>query len=151
MKEFTVSEIKELMAAFYKNNIGSMSINGGNFELKLESLKQVQVAAGAAAPMQAAMVSDTVTAAASAEKKEAALSGNVMKSPIVGTFYASPAPDKPAYVTVGTKVKKGDVLFIIESMKLMNEVTSEYDGTVSQILVENAAPVEYGQPILTIE
>ena len=146
MKEFTVLEIKELMDAFHKNNLGSMSVNGGNFELKLESAKQVQAAVGAAQP--AAMAASE---AMPAERKEAELSGSVMKSPIVGTFYASPAPDKPPYVSVGAKVKKGDVLFIIESMKLMNEVTSELDGTVSKILVENASPVEYGQPILTIE
>ena len=76
--------------------------------------------------------------------------GNIVKSPIVGTFYASPSPEKPAYVALGKKVGKGDVLFIIESMKLMNEVTSEYDGTVEKILVENGQPVEYGQPVMVI-
>ena len=75
----------------------------------------------------------------------------MVKSPIVGTFYHSPAPGKPPYVSVGSKVKKGDTLFIIESMKLMNEVPSDVDGIVTQILVDNAQPVEYGQPILVIE
>jgi len=93
MKEFTVSEIKELMSAFSKNNIGSMSVSGGNFELKLESIKQSQTAAGAPAPVQAAIVAGMEYAAA-AEKKEEKLTGHVVKSPIVGTFYASPAPDK---------------------------------------------------------
>ena len=76
--------------------------------------------------------------------------GNVVKSPIVGTFYASPAPDKESFVKVGQKVKKGDVLFIIESMKLMNEVQSEFDGVVSQIYVKSGDGVEYGQPIMII-
>lgn len=79
------------------------------------------------------------------------VSGNVVKAPIVGTFYSSPSPDKAAFVRVGDRVSKGDVLFIIESMKLMNEIQSEFDGTVQQILVENASAVEYDQPIMIIK
>lgn len=78
-------------------------------------------------------------------------SGNVVKAPIVGTFYASPSPNKPPYVKVGDAVKKGDVIMIIESMKLMNEVTSEFDGTVKEIMVQDGTPVEYDQPIMIIE
>jgi acetyl-CoA carboxylase biotin carboxyl carrier protein len=77
--------------------------------------------------------------------------GNVVKSPIVGTFFAAPSPDKEPFVKVGSQVKKGDVIFIIESMKLMNEITSEYDGVIAEIIVENGKTVEYGQPILRIE
>ena len=77
--------------------------------------------------------------------------GNVVKAPIVGTFYAASAPDKPPFVTVGQQVKKGDVLMIIESMKLMNEVQSDFDGTVSEILVKNGDPVEFDQPIMIIK
>ena len=73
-----------------------------------------------------------------------------MKSPIVGTFYSRPAPDKEPCVSVGSKVKKGDVLFIIESMKLMNEITSEFDGEVAEILTEDGQGVEYGQPVMVI-
>ena len=76
--------------------------------------------------------------------------GNVVKSPIVGTYYAAAAPDKPPFVQVGSRVRKGDILFIIESMKLMNEIQSEFDGEVTEILAENAQGVEYGQPILVI-
>ena len=94
-------------------------------------------------------VAPAAEAAAPAEKKEE-ISGNVVKSPIVGTFYASASPDKPPYVTVGKQVSEGDVLFIIESMKLMNEVTSEFTGTVEKILVQNGQAVEYGQPIMVI-
>lgn len=79
------------------------------------------------------------------------ISGKVMNSPIVGTFYAAPSPEKPPFVTVGRQVSKGDVLFIIESMKLMNEVTSEYDGVVAEIFVEDGDTVEFGQPIMRIE
>ena len=77
--------------------------------------------------------------------------GNIVPSPIVGTFYAAPSPEKPPYVTVGKQVHKGDVLLIIESMKLMNEVTSEYDGTVAEIMVSDGETVEFGEPIMRIE
>lgn len=72
-------------------------------------------------------------------------------SPIVGTFYRSPSPDAPPFVEVGTKVKKGQVLCIIEAMKLMNEIESEIDGVVVRILVENGQPVEYGEPLFLLE
>src|SRR5512142_462965 len=72
-------------------------------------------------------------------------------SPIVGTFYRSSSPDKPPYVEIGTVVKKGQVLCIIEAMKLMNEIESEQAGKIVQILVENGQPVEYGQPLFVIE
>ena len=86
-----------------------------------------------------------------AKAEAPAVSGNVVKSPIVGTFYAASAPDKPPFVTVGQQVKKGDVIMIIESMKLMNEVQSEFDGTVSEILVKNGEAVEFDQPIMIIK
>lgn len=72
-------------------------------------------------------------------------------SPIVGTFYRSPSPDAPPFVDVGTKVNKGQVLCIIEAMKLMNEIESDVDGVVVRILVENGQPVEYGEPLFLIE
>ncbi len=72
-------------------------------------------------------------------------------SPIVGTFYRSSSPDKPAYVEVGNSVKKGQVLCIIEAMKLMNEIESETSGKIVQVLVENGQPVEYGQPLFVVE
>ena len=77
-------------------------------------------------------------------------SGNVVESPLVGTFYAAPAEDAEPFVTVGSTVKKGQTLAIVEAMKLMNEIESEYDGTITEILVENGQPVEYGQPLFRI-
>jgi acetyl-CoA carboxylase biotin carboxyl carrier protein len=99
------------------------------------------------APMQQPAMNAAPNAAPTADK----ISGNVVKSPIVGTYYASPSPDKEPFVKVGDTVKKGDVIMIIESMKLMNEVQSDFDGVVKQILVENGAAVEYDQPIMIIE
>lgn len=86
-----------------------------------------------------------------AEEVPEVMSGNVVKSPIVGTFYAAPSPDKPAFVQVGDRVKKGDVIMIIESMKLMNEVQSDFDGVVEKILVSDGQAVEYDQPIMIIK
>lgn len=74
---------------------------------------------------------------------EKEISGNIVKAPIVGTYYSKPGPDKASFVEVGKTVKKGDVLMIIESMKLMNEVQSEFDGVVKEILVSDGAAVEY--------
>ena len=86
------------------------------------------------------------------EKSEAAeVNGNIVKSPIVGTFYAAPSPDKPPFVKIGDTVRKGDVIMIIESMKLMNEVQSEYDGVVENILVSDGQTVEYDQPVMVIK
>lgn len=89
-------------------------------------------------------------AESSAQPQAEKVSGNVVKSPIVGTFYSASAPDKAPFVKVGSQVKQGDVLFIIESMKVMNEVQSEFDGTVKEILVSNGDTVEYDQPMMII-
>jgi acetyl-CoA carboxylase biotin carboxyl carrier protein len=77
--------------------------------------------------------------------------GHVITSPFVGTFYRTPAPDQPPFVEVGSQVKKGQVLCIIEAMKLMNEIESEVAGKVAEVLVENAQPVEFGQALFRIE
>jgi len=75
----------------------------------------------------------------------------IVKSPMVGTFYRSPSPEANPFVTRGSRVKKGDTLCIIEAMKLMNEIEAEYDGMVEEILVDNASPLEYGQPMFVIK
>ena len=75
----------------------------------------------------------------------------VVKSPMVGTFYSKPSPDSEPYVTVGQKVKKGEVLCIIEAMKLMNEIESEFEGEVIEILVKDEEPIEYGKPLFIIK
>ncbi|HIT94305.1 MAG TPA: acetyl-CoA carboxylase biotin carboxyl carrier protein [Candidatus Faecivivens stercoripullorum] len=150
--KLSLDEVRGLMEAFSSSGLTSFSLKDGDFELSLSSEKPEQVyvcppAAPAGVPAPAAAPAAQPSAPAA---KEEEISGNVVKSPIVGTFYASAAPDKPPYVTVGKTVQEGDVLFIIESMKLMNEVTSEFNGTVEKILVQNGQAVEYGQPIMVI-
>lgn len=150
--KLSLDEVRGLMEAFSSSGLTSFSLKDGDFELSLSSEKPEQVyvcppAAPAGVPAPAAAPAAQPSAPAA---KEEEISGNVVKSPIIGTFYASAAPDKPPYVTVGKTVQEGDVLFIIESMKLMNEVTSEFSGTVEKILVQNGQAVEYGQPIMVI-
>lgn len=77
--------------------------------------------------------------------------GNIVKSPMVGTFYLKPAPNADPYVKIGQKVKKGDILCIIEAMKLMNEIENEFDGEVAEILAKDGEPVEYGTPLFRIK
>lgn len=141
--KLTVSEIKELMDKMARTGLSGLKVKDGDFEL---SLKAEAALAGEAVQV----VRQTPAAQAVAETPEEP-AGNVVKSPIVGTFYAAASPDKPPFAPVGKLVGKGDVLFIIESMKLMNEVQSEFDGVVKAVLVENGQGVEYGQPIMVIE
>jgi acetyl-CoA carboxylase biotin carboxyl carrier protein len=90
-------------------------------------------------------------AAPVAEAAPAAAPGHVVKSPMVGTFYRSANPNSPPFVEIGSQVKEGDTLCIIEAMKLMNEIEADKSGTIKAALVENGQPVEYGQPLYVIE
>ena len=85
------------------------------------------------------------------EKKEEKTAGKIITSPMVGTFYMKPSPNSDPYVKVGQKVKKGDVLCIIEAMKLMNEIEAEFDGEIKEILVKDGESVEYGKPLFKLE
>jgi acetyl-CoA carboxylase biotin carboxyl carrier protein len=110
----------------------------------------MQPAAPAPAPAPTPAPPVPVPAAAVAEPPPAA-AGHLLKSPMVGTFYRSANPNSPPFVEVGSQVKEGDTLCIIEAMKLMNEIEADKSGTVKAALVENGQPVEYGQPLFVIE
>jgi len=103
------------------------------------------------AAIVAPAIHELQTAPAEKQPEMAKTDQTRVTSPIVGTFYRSSSPDKPSYVEVGDIVRKGQVLCIIEAMKLMNEIESETAGQITQILVENGNPVEYGQPLFVIE
>jgi acetyl-CoA carboxylase biotin carboxyl carrier protein len=107
------------------------------------------VAAAIPAPL-AAVPAPASAAASKGEAKGEAKPGTEVKSPFVGTFYRSPSPDSPPFTDVGQKVKKGQTLCIVEAMKLMNEIEAEADGTVAEIYVQNATPVEFGEPLFRI-
>lgn len=102
----------------------------------------------AAPPPQAVPATDTEATPA---KSAPAIAANVVKSPMVGTFYAAPSPDAEPYVQIGDVVHKGQVLCIVEAMKLMNEIESDYEGRIVEMHVENAQPVEFDHPLYTIE
>jgi acetyl-CoA carboxylase biotin carboxyl carrier protein len=115
------------------------------------SVSPAPVAAAApAASAPAASAPAAAFASAPAAAQAAEKPGNLVTSPFVGTFYRTPAPDQPAFVDVGTVVKKGQVLCIIEAMKLMNEIEADVAGRVTEVLVENGQPVEFGQPLFRI-
>ncbi|HEX9020982.1 MAG TPA: acetyl-CoA carboxylase biotin carboxyl carrier protein [Nitrospirota bacterium] len=156
-----LKEIKELIELLKGTDIAEIEIERAGVKVRLR--KGGDVTFHPAMPRMeyppAAIVAPTIAeapappAAAPSEKPAEQAKANQTKvtSPIVGTFYRSSSPDKPPYVEVGDVVKKGQVLCIIEAMKLMNEIESETAGKIVQILVENGAPVEYGQPLFVIE
>ena len=144
------------------DTVSASELTGFKYEekgLKLQMSKgdgEVKVVAAPAAPLPAGPAPAPAPAVEApaplkeAAEGEAAKPGKVVESPLVGTFYAAPAEDAEPFVTVGSAVKKGQTLAIVEAMKLMNEIESDYDGTVAEILVENGQPVEYGEPLVRI-
>ncbi|MCM1537817.1 MAG: acetyl-CoA carboxylase biotin carboxyl carrier protein [bacterium] len=112
---------------------------------------QASAIPGTVPPMAgAAGQPESMQAVSGAEDAAAPVSGNIVKSPLVGVFYAAPSEDANPYVSVGDPVKKGQVLACVEAMKLMNEIESEYDGVVAEILVESGQGVGYGEPLFVI-
>jgi oxaloacetate decarboxylase alpha subunit len=154
-----LKELKELIEMVKDTDISEVEIERSGVKVRLR--KGGDVTYHPAMPRMdyppsaiiAPVVSETPAAAIPAEKAAEPAKSNQTKvtSPIVGTFYRSSSPEKPAYVEVGAVVKKGQVLCIIEAMKLMNEIESETAGKIVQILVENGQPVEYGEPLFVIE
>ena len=115
-------------------------------------VRVVRRAAGAPASVAAPLPPPPVQLVAPAEKAaKPAETGAIITSPFVGTFYRAPAPEAPSFVDIGQNVRKGQVVCIVEAMKLMNEIESEFDGKLLEILVKNAEHVEYGQPLFRIE
>jgi acetyl-CoA carboxylase biotin carboxyl carrier protein len=145
--DLTVDIIKDLIGSLGRAGIDKLSLETSDFKLALEKNQPVYTAVSTVAAPAAAAQQPAAPCEEAAENP----CGNVVTSPIVGTFFASASPDKPAFVRVGQQVKKGETLFIVESMKLMNEIASEFDGTVAEIYAKNGMGVEYGQPIMRIE
>lgn len=152
--EINVDIIKELIGCLNNSSLDILKLETDQFKLTIERNKATVNNTQPAPTLEV----NSFAVAAPEQKKETEQKkevepkkGNIVKSPIVGTFYASASPEKPSFANVGQHVKRGDTIYIVESMKLMNEVTSEFDGTVSEILVQNGQPVEYGQPVMRIE
>ena len=151
--QFDLETIEKLADIINKKELSELTISSGENTITIKGKKSVPampVPMIASAPAQSAAPVDSTLAASEASMAEE-VSGKIVKSPIVGTFYSAPSPDKPPFVKTGDEVKKGDVIMIIESMKLMNEIQSEYDGVVEQILVSDGQAVEFDQPIMVIK
>ena len=151
-----IRKVKKLIELLEESNINELEISEGEESVRISRGGTTTYAAPApvAAPVPvaaapvAATPSPSVEAAAAPVADE--LAGHVVRSPMVGSFYSSPAPGSPTFVSVGQSVAPGDVLCIIEAMKMMNQIEADKAGTIGAILVEDGEPVEFDQPIFTI-
>ena len=143
MKKYDLDTIKALADIMKESGLTSLSLKYEDEEISLERKYGETVVQ--AAPVASAAAPVTVSA------PTPEIGGNAIKSPMVGVFYAAPAPGEKPYVQVGDQIKKGDVLCIIEAMKLMNEITAERDGEIARICVEDGNLVEYGQPLFILK
>lgn len=148
-----IEEIKELVQMMEQSTLTALELHIGEDSLRLERNTQVSTILPEPAQVlpEPAQVSPVQTAVQSVVIEQPSIAatpkGTPVTSPLVGVFYAAPSPTDAPYVTVGSTVKKGDVLCIVEAMKLMNEITAEQDGTIVEICAENGSVVEFGQPL----
>jgi len=148
-----ISEIRKLIRLVQQSDVTEIEVTEGESTVRISRQSMMVSAPAAAQPMmQATTIAAPAAQAAVAAEAPADVADdeNVVTSPMVGTFYAASSPDDDPFISVGSTVKKGDVLCIVEAMKLMNEIEAEYDGTVEKVLVKNAEPLEYGQPLFVI-
>ena len=166
----TFEQIKELVELVAERGLQGFELERSGFRLKIDGQAAVpQVVYAAAPPAEPSLAAapapgpaavpvlsaPAAAAAAASAPPDAGKSGppagsHVINSPIVGTYYRSPSPGSPPFVEVGSRVKKGQVLCIIEAMKLMNEIESDVDGEILEIYPQNAQPVEYGEPLFAV-
>lgn len=152
-------QILELINTVSATGLSSFTYEAEGVKIAMKG-KQAPVVNVAAAPVAVTPVAAVTTenpiqtgdmaVLTAAPAREAQLSGKIVKSPLVGTFYVAPSEEAQPFVRVGDTVKKGQTLAIVEAMKLMNEIECDYDGVVTEVLVQNGEPVEYGQPLFCI-
>jgi acetyl-CoA carboxylase biotin carboxyl carrier protein len=152
-----IKEIKEMLQLMQEHGLSEIEIEKDGLKLKLKKgsngrvMQEEMPLAPIAIPVPRAAESALASAHSGASKAADNPNLLVVKSPMVGTFYSAPSPDQPAYITPGKHVKEGDVLCIVEAMKLMNEIKAEISGKVVEILVKNGQPVEFDQPLFKIQ
>lgn len=154
-----IRKVKKLIEMLEESQLNEIEIKEGEESVKLVKAITVPVQEqivtsniAATAPQPVAMNEATSVESDSKESTEPeTISGKTIDSPMVGTFYAAPNPGAKDFVSVGDKITEGDVLCIIEAMKMMNEVKADSSGVIKQVLIENAEPVEFGQPLFVIE
>jgi len=149
-----IRKVKKLIELLEESNINELEITEGEESVRISrgatvvaAPAPVAPAAIAAAPVAAAPAAAAPAAAPAASEE---LAGHVVRSPMVGTFYGSPAPGSPVFVEPGKAVKVGDVLCIVEAMKMMNQIEADKAGTIGAVLVEDGEPIEFDQPLFTI-
>jgi acetyl-CoA carboxylase biotin carboxyl carrier protein len=144
-----IRKVKKLIELLEESNINELEITEGEDSVRIS--RGVPAAAYAAQPIMAApMVAAPLAAPAAVAISNEPIAGHTINSPMVGSFYASPAPESPAFVSVGQAVSPGDVLCIIEAMKMMNQIEADKAGVIGSILVEDGEPIEFDQPLFTI-
>lgn len=153
-----LKEIQNLIKFVAKSGASEVSLEMGDIKITVKTDKGETAVPVAAIPQAAPVVVAPTpapvaapAAAAPAAPAETAVEGNTVKSPIIGTFYRKPSPDKPNFVEVGDRVAEGDTLCVIEAMKLFNEIEAETSGTIVKILVDDSSPVEFDQPLFVID
>lgn len=153
--ELDLNQVRELLLMFDQTSVTELNLKSGELELQLR--KREQISGGTpvvVAPAPTSTVTPIPPPAVSPDPEPPPPPANRktvdIVAPMVGTFYRAPAPDEPPFVEVGDTVRKGQVVCIIEAMKLMNEIESEVNGQVVEILVQNAEPIEYGQALMRI-
>ncbi len=150
-----IKQIQDLIKFVHKSGVNEVSIEENDFKITIKTNQAPTVVTAsipAAAPLAAApapVAAAPVAAAAPAVSE----SDNyiTIKSPMIGTFYRSASPDKPAFVNVGDEIKAGQVLCVVEAMKLFNEIEAEISGRIVKVLVDNASPIEFDQPLFVVE
>lgn len=145
-----IRKVKKLIELLEESDIDELEIKEGEESVRISRHSKTPAQQFYASQMQAPAPAAAAPAAAPAAPAAPALNGFVVKSPMVGTFYRTPAPTSPAFVEVGKTVKVGDTICIVEAMKMMNHITAEKAGVIESILAENGQPVEYDQPLFTI-
>jgi|SRR5687767_5206 len=149
-----IRKVKKLIELLEESGISEIEISEGEESVRISRYPKPGAVTTTAAPVAAAPPSAPAAPAptpAAAEPAAPPLRGQQVTAPMVGTFYSGPAPGAKPFVEIGSEVKPGDTLCVIEAMKMMNQIESEFAGRVVSILVENGSPVEFGQPLFVIE
>lgn len=163
-QDMNLTQIQELIKFVSKSGVSEVAIEQKDFKITIKAQDSktkvqevIQVAMPAAAPAPAAIAAPApapaAPAAPAAPTAAPEVKGNTIeiRSPMIGTFYRSPSPDKPAFIEVGAVIKPGSTVCVIEAMKLFNEIESEISGTIVKVLVNDSTPVEYDQPLFLVE
>lgn len=148
-----IRKIKKLVELLESSDLAEIEISEDNESIRLSRFSGVAPApvyAPPAAPAPAPAAAPAASSQASAPPVDDVGDGQVIRSPMVGTFYAAPNPESEAFVRVGQEIKEGDVVCMVEAMKMFNQIESEVSGVVSSILVENGQPVEFDQPLFVV-